>query len=180
MDKTIIKSSIVTSEIKSYSELLRCESIIRQHPGDCKKFIHVELLKLSVRLDVELTAGRAKILTEDLYDLYKHESLEDIQLCFKRGGMGEYGNNYNKLSMATLCQWMRQHLEKKSIQRETEQASSNTMHDWKDRKEYLKAVKAGDIIQKAIEKNKKSKKDGDYQKYKAEYLAKKLEEILNK
>jgi len=180
MDKAIQISSIVTSEIKSYSELLKCESIIKQDSKECKKFIHIELMKLSIRLDVELSAERAKILTEDIYDQYKHESLEDIQLCFKRGGMGEYGNNYNKLSTATLCQWMSQHLEKKSIQRETEQVSSNTIHDWKDRKEYLEAVKAGDIVQKAIEKNKKSKKDGDYQKYKAEYLAKKLEELLNK
>lgn len=172
MDKTITKSSIVTSEIRSYSDLLNCKMISNQDSKGCKQFIHLELVKLSVMLDVELSAERAKTLTEELYGLYRYESLEDIKMCFRKGATGEYGNNYNKLSMTTLCQWMGQHLEKKAVQRETEQASPNTMHDWKDRKEYLEAVKAGDLVQKEIEKKKKSKKDADYQKYKAEYMAK--------
>ncbi len=186
--------SLAINEIDTYLDLIECVSIFqRKEPRECKAYIHVELVKLSIRLDVELSADRAKIITEDIYDLYGHESLEDIKYCFKLGSEGVYGNHYNKLSMNTICEWMAKHLDKKAMERNVKELENpSNIHQWKDRKEYLEAVKIGDLVQKNIKKKKNDQqkkihqKEHNYQKFKSDYLKeqskikRKLQEVLNK
>jgi len=95
------------------------------------------------------------------------------------------------MTMIVISEWMTQHLTEKSLLRKSTILERNTIHDFKNREEYLESVKAGDEIQKGIKKieQKRKKKihddemkEFDYQKFKGEYLekqseAEKLEEV---
>lgn len=176
------RSSLPINEIKTYSDLLVCRSIVqRKAPKECKAYIHLELMKLAMRLDMELSSDRAKLLTEDIYGLYQHESLEDIKLCFERGSRGEFGKHYNKLSMPIIGEWMKEHLTDKAgvLNAKVLSEHQGTLHDWKNRGEYLQAAKIGDLVQEGIKKKKESGKrnthkeemnEAEYKNYKSEYL----------
>ncbi len=179
-DKIIKKLSIACDDVTTYSELLECQSIIqRKDSRGCKQFIYLELMKLAMRLDVDLVAERATLLTEDIYSLYRHESLEDISMCFLRGSRGELGKHYNRLSMGTIYEWMSNHLESKSRERESKELENpSNIHQWKDRGEYLEACRIGSIIQKNTKKRKENKrykihedemKEANYRKFKSDY-----------
>lgn len=74
--------------------------------------------KCALMLQIPIDDSFIQILTSDLIDKYSYESIEDLVICLRKGRQGFYGNNYNKLNMIVISDWMQKHLEEKAISRE--------------------------------------------------------------
>lgn len=84
------------------------------------KEISLSVSKCSDALQIHLTPLQIKTMAEDILDVYKFESVEDIILCLKQGRQGVYSDipTYGKLNMIVFQQWMARHLEKKYAEKE--------------------------------------------------------------
>ena len=102
-------------------------------------------------LNIDLSNEQLQILTEDIIEVYKWDSIEDIQICLRNGRQGKYGTTYNKLNMIVINDWMGKHLEEKAIAREHQYKEHK--HDFKTREEYLQAVEIG------LERDRKAKQE---------------------
>lgn len=61
-------------------------------------------------------------MTEDIFDVYKYDSVEDIIHCLKQARQGAYTHipNYGKFNMPVFRLWMSEHLDKKYQAKEAE------------------------------------------------------------
>ena len=89
------------------------------------QLVSLWLVKLSDAIGDTLkeNPSRLKDLAQDLIEVYKYDSLEDIRECLKNGRRGVYGFGHNKrgfISMMLLREWMEKHLDKKAELREKE------------------------------------------------------------
>ena len=111
------------------SDLINCIPISRQitdidkdgkSSGYNKVAGHIlnALSETFLSIGCECTAKQLKLFTDDLMDKYRLDSIEDILECLKNGRQGNYGNNYGKLNMIVITDWMDQHLESKYRERE--------------------------------------------------------------
>lgn len=71
-------------------------------------------------MGIELTDMAISILTADIIDVYRYDSIEDVLWCLKKGRQGYYGTTYGKLNMIVIAEWMAAHLEAKAEAREKE------------------------------------------------------------
>ena len=94
------------------TELIRAEGVSKEA---IKKEIQMSILKCSESLGVAMTPDQVTTLSEDILEVYKYESVEDITLCLKRARQGYYMdvNNYGKINMPVFKQWMAIHLDMK-------------------------------------------------------------------
>ena len=76
--------------------------------------------KCFIALSVPADDVKVRILCEDIVDVYKYDSIEDIIEALKNGRRGLYGKNYAKLDMIVFSEWMANHLEVKASIREKE------------------------------------------------------------
>ena len=128
------------------------------------------VVKCAQGLGIEMSNDRIQLLVEDITEVYKFDSIEDIQICLKNGRQGKYGKTYAKLNMIIIQEWMTQHLDRKAAARES--LNSKAKHDFKNREEYENAVKVGSKINEQEKKDKASKKrdDIEYEEFRAQYL----------
>jgi hypothetical protein len=75
------------------------------------------LVKCSTQLGLSFDPSFIQILAEDLIEKYKHDSIEDIAECLKKGRQGYYGTSYNKLTMIVITDWMHKFLSEKENER---------------------------------------------------------------
>ena len=108
-------------------EILRAKPIflqIKEHNQiQVLQLVSLWLLKLSDAIGDSLkeNPSRLKDLAQDLIEVYRYDSLEDIRECLKNGRRGIYGFGHNKrgfISMILLREWMSKHLDKKAELRE--------------------------------------------------------------
>lgn len=82
-------------------------------------FIEFELIKLSTMVNVDarlnLQRHQVPLVAQSLYEDFKHESMEDIAVCLKRGAMGKYADEKGifRIDGAVISQWMSRYLEEK-------------------------------------------------------------------
>jgi hypothetical protein len=82
-------------------------------------FIEFELIKLStmVNIDARLNLQRHQVplVAMALYEDFKHESMQDIAVCLRRGTMGKYADEKGifRIDGAVISQWMSRYLEEK-------------------------------------------------------------------
>lgn len=131
-----------------------------------KTEIRMSVEKCAMSLGMTMSKAQVKILCDDIFDVYKFDSIEDVQQCLKKGRQGEYDLAHFKrdvISMPLFRYWMKQHLEGKAQQRERliAERKSKPDPDWKpaDTKkadEYLAQMKK--IVNKTLEKERDESK----------------------
>lgn len=164
--------------ITKTSDLLKAkpinDQILKFGRNDVDLHISNSVVKCAIGLEIELSNHALQILIEDIVDKYKFDSIEDVQECLKKGRRGNYGPTYGKLNMIIISDWMTKHLEEKAIERERKHQQMKKQSDfkgWATREKYEKAASkptpksAKDILRQ---------KDDDYQKFKADYEAKRI------
>lgn len=131
-----------------------------------KMEIRMSVEKCAMSLGITMSKAQVKILCDDIYDVYKYDSVEDIQQCLKKARQGQYDLAHFKrdvISMPLFRHWMKQHLEEKAQHRERIITDRKTKQDpdWKpaDTKkadEYLAQMKA--IVNKTVKKERAESK----------------------
>jgi hypothetical protein len=169
-------SGITLFPVKTYKDLTECVTIATQIKAHGEKAVKLEIAsaldKLTVGLNINLSTAQFEILLDDLADLYKHDSLEDLIMCFKKARQGLYGWGHEKrgvLNMLVIKSWMAEHLEAKAIERE------KAHEEIKKGDTKLKGVDYESYKKRMAEEKKKPKKDPtkeetEYQVWKENYL----------
>jgi hypothetical protein len=170
-----ISTSVKLIPITKTTDLLRAAPIVSQILECGRNDVEVEISKYVTKciqgLGLQMDNYSIQLLTEDIVEKYKYDSIEDVQICLKKGRQGYYGTTYNKLNMVVISEWMTKHLEEKAIIREREVNKlklSNDFPGWATREDYEKAA-----MKPTKKKNMKPEIDEDYRRFKAEYEAKK-------
>jgi hypothetical protein len=111
--------------VRTSEDLLKCSSIAVQVKNcgfdSVVKEIAASLQKLLIGLGIDMSDNKFKILLEDLVDVYQHDSIEDLQKCFRDARQGKYDWGHEKrgnINMVVIQYWMSQHLAKKADARE--------------------------------------------------------------
>ena len=145
------------------------EQILKFGRNDVNLEIAKYVNKCLTGLDIELPNDKIQILIEDIVEVYKFDSIEDIKICLKNGRQGKYGKTYGKLNMIIIQEWMSIHLDRKAAARES--ANSTAKHDFKDREEYENAVKVGSNKNQEKKERKKAERYDEisYEEFKANY-----------
>jgi len=163
-------------QIIKTTDLLKAKPINEQLLKFGRNEVNVQIAKYVNKclsgLDIEMSNDQIQIFIEDIVDVYRWDSIEDIQICLKNGRQGKYGKTYNKLNMIIFQDWMSQHLEQKSIERENQH--NKQKHDFKTREEYENAVKIGTENRKQSDQLKKP--IADFNNFKMKYESKKGKE----
>ena len=77
--------------------------------------------KTRTALNIQMSPKQVEMLTDDIYELYQTESIEDVLECLKAGRKGYYGQGFNQrgtFNMFLVKDWMQQHLDSKIAARE--------------------------------------------------------------
>lgn len=114
--KNLIKPSQVQS-ITKVSDTLTLVPIVNDK-RNAYEIVFVAVRKCALGLGLDFSQEATEVLSEDLIDKYKYDSIEDILFALKNGRQGKYGNNYGKLNMIVISDWMTRHLEEKAKERE--------------------------------------------------------------
>lgn len=135
--------------------------------------------KCCAGLNIHMDPGLIDLLVEDLVDVYKYDSVEDIIECLKKGRQGKYGFGHNSrsaLTMILIGEWMAKHLEEKAIAREKELQNQKK----KDVPEIIKNKEGNEIDmyeayrrRQAGEKKKEkltNEQENEFQRLRLEYL----------
>lgn len=150
--------------------------------------LNLEVLCQTLNITNSLTEYQKKDIVMTIMDRFKHESVEDIILCFRMAKDGEFGILYNRLDRTIVLDWMTRYLDVKAMEREAENSSNiseeGTVQKGYRGKEDVESIKDwyfnGLMAQKDIEELRKQHKsaplrqeidDYDYQEYKKKYLA---------
>lgn len=60
------------------------------------------------------TQDEITVIASDFIDQFKHESLEDFVLCFRKARRGVFNETFHRIDELVLFQWMQRHLEEKA------------------------------------------------------------------
>lgn len=108
-------------KVKSSEDLLKAVPIaIHKDYVTAQNEIGSALVFCADALGIALEDHVVKIITSDLIEKYKFDSVEDIIYCLKKGRQGYYGKNYAKLNTIVISEWMEHHLESKASAKESE------------------------------------------------------------
>lgn len=122
--------------------------------------IAAALTKCADGLGIELADNRCVMISKDLVDVFRYDSVEDILMALKRGRQGVYGFDYhnrNKLSMPLIHYWISLLMEEKAEAREKEAAKHKSKSTLEIDGVDYEAYKAK--IAKQQESTSKSKRD---------------------
>jgi hypothetical protein len=163
---------------KSLSKLgtFKCSPIVNQlkvRSKELKSSLDLVISKTVESLGLDLSETQIKLLVEDVIEVYKHESFEDLVLLFRNIRRGEYGKIYGKLNMIYIREAMAQYLENKYSKLESHlhnEKTEETAHAFKTRKEYLEAVEEGMKAQRKVHKMQGVKDLEEYNRFKIQYL----------
>ena len=79
------------------------------------------LQKTVIGLGLSVSEEQLAIMSNDILESYKTDSIEDVIECLKKGRTGAYGYGHNdrkNFNMLVVRDWMSQHLDKKYQARE--------------------------------------------------------------
>ena len=79
-----------------------------------KEQLEFDLISNLAMLNLNLTIKDVQypFIVEELVNAYPNESIEDFQICFKRGVLGMYGKIYN-IDLSVISLWMKEYLYEK-------------------------------------------------------------------
>lgn len=79
------------------------------------QILDIQLIRLAEAMNVKhnLKNDQIKTIVYDLLERYKHETVEDFLLVFKRLRQGYYGDSYHLLNQETIFKAVQTHLEEK-------------------------------------------------------------------
>lgn len=140
--------------------------------------IQITRLAASINVKHNLTSMQIRQMVSDVLEKYKHESIEDILLVFKRARQGDFSKKQPiyQLDQQTIFGWIDQHMEEKSIERER-------MYDqWKNRSgNEDKQLLNDDQLEELYENARKGllsdykvierRNDENYEEFKSRYIA---------
>ena len=158
-------------QITKTTDLLAAKPINEQILQFGRNDVSVELTKYVNKclssLGIKKDNHDIQVLIEDIIDVYRWDSIEDIMICLKNGRQGKYGTTYNKLNMPVIREWMSRHLEDKAAARESQW--NEAKHNFKTKEDYLKAVKVK-LENDKKEKQEKIQKEKASQNFNNEYM----------
>jgi len=138
-------------------------------------------LNLSNNINEDQSLETAFLLLEK----YPHETIDDFIVMFKNAKKGEYGEIYNRLDGQLIFKWMEKYLEEKadfrnsihqklkfSVPAKNLITTSNSVENSENSSQETYPVE--DALKKAIDYKEDRVKRENYQKFKAQYLAKKV------
>jgi hypothetical protein len=138
--------------------------------------IKLSLTKCMHGLGIDLSPDAVSTLAEDIAEVYKYESVEDICYCLKQGRQGAYSDIqlYGKFNMIIFQQWMARHLDKKYEAKEKQiQAAKQEEKEEISREEfYENGLKLREELQKIADS--KRVNDQNYHSVRSDYFAKKI------
>ncbi len=138
--------------------------------------IKLSLTKCMHGLGIDLAPAAVSTLAEDIAEVYKYESVEDICYCLKQGRQGVYSDiqMYGKFNMIIFQQWMARHLDKKYTEKEKQiEAAKQVEKEEISRDEfYERGMKLREELQKIADSKRVS--DENYHKERTKYFADKL------
>ena len=121
----ISKNTLSLVRISDSKDLLKAKPIVMQlrevSEVEVLTEIRVSVEKLAGGLNVAMTDSQVELLTRDILEVYKTDSVEDIQQCLKKGRQGKYSFGHHSRSAITMhliSDWMKLHLYEKSEARE--------------------------------------------------------------
>jgi len=173
MDKIQIYSKELVISKPHLPDTLRAKVIVdlmKVQSKEVQECLHAMFASIVQTLGVKSTPGLIVEMVEDAIEVYGYESMEDISLCLRNGRQGKYGTIYNKFNFIVFREWMTKHLEEKAILRERE--VKKAMHDWATYEEYVNSIEVGKKMQKELVQ--KKNKLADYERYRSEYLGKRM------
>jgi len=131
------------------------------------QLIASEITKYCIAVGVSMDPARLIIISGDVYEVWKHESILDIKRAIDNGRRGLYGTTYKNITTENINKFMAAHLEEKYAAKESELEKQNV-----ESKEPLDFVDY-DAYKKRHEKEKrenKPKDDTDFNNFKTKYL----------
>lgn len=135
--------------------------------------IKLSLTKCMHGLGIDLAPAAVSTLAEDIAEVYKYESVEDICHCLKQGRQGVYADipMYGKFNMIIFQQWMARHLDKKYAEKEKQiEAAKQVEKEEISRDEfYERGMKLREELQKIAEG--KTVSENNFFKEKVKYFA---------
>lgn len=132
---------------------------------DYKTVLNVALKKSADVLGIDLPASTIVNISEDLIDKYRFDSIEDILGALKKGRQGYYGNNYHKLNLIVISDWVSMWLDDKAQAREKE------LNNKKSNKEPLGEVDYDEYKKRIADQGERvDNGDNEYQNFRAKWL----------
>ena len=162
--KDLLKAKPIAMQLKQVNEL----TILTE--------IRISLEKCAMGLGIGLTDFQAETICQDILELYRTDSVEDVQQCLKKGRQGIYGfAHYSRssLSMPLISYWMSLHLEEKAQAREKELAQ------FKDVPEPIENVDYEAYKERTENEKKSSRSDSEYNHARASYFAERIKSAGN-
>lgn len=121
-DLVIVESELTVPKAMDSVQLRSLEKLIDKR--NVIKAINYLVLRLSENFNVgkKFTNEQAAMMSLDLYETFKYETLEDVTLMFKMVRQGKIGDGKDfKLDSQTVFhKWVPQYLELKAIERENQ------------------------------------------------------------
>lgn len=150
-------------------------------------YIQDELVILSAQLNINsnlnLQAHQLPVIAQAIYDNFKSESIEDIILCFRKGGAGFYGPIF-RLDGAVIIDWMQKYLEEKYTIVESKVYERKREDAEIDYKAFQKRIDEQRQRERSMsaeafeEKKKKALKDLEYSETRRGYIPPTEEQII--
>jgi len=120
-------TSLPMIQIGKISDLLKAKPIMEM----AKEFgfeavlntVKKALVKCSSSMNIQMVPAAIETIAEDLIEMYKCDSVEDIVESLKKGRRGVYSSDrdaktYGKLNMEVISVWMAKHLDEKYQEKE--------------------------------------------------------------
>lgn len=148
---------------------------IREHGANLVKAeIVFSIQKCINALGIEMDNSDLSTLAEDILDVYKYDSVEDVIQCLKKGRQGTYGLGYNNrrsLNMLIIREWMSKHLEEKATAREKALSEHKAkVTEYTNDANFYKAYKER-MAKEAEKKKENNAEENEYQRFKLGYKA---------
>jgi hypothetical protein len=133
--------------------------------------IRVSVEKCAMGLGISMSTTQVETLCLDILEVYKWDSVEDVQQCLKKARQGKYGFGHHSRSALTMIlvgDWMAVHLEEKAMLRENEAAANLPQPEiFKSQEEVDAWYKRGQEFLKELDRRKQALKDERLQEKKA-------------
>lgn len=97
----LISQVVDPIRVEAFVSFLLIEDVVKMWNGDAR---------------LNLQPGQVPVIAKMLIDTFRNENLADFAVCFRRGVMGMYNDENNKLLRidgSVLTSWMRKYLEEK-------------------------------------------------------------------
>lgn len=135
------------------SDGLKGDLIQKRDKAECLHLV-VEEMKCFLELaSISYSSNQVGLWATEILKKYPQETVEDIALCFRRAGRGDFGGLFKTFDLGKFSEWMAVVLEEKAQAREIREQSKAKEEPWSDER-YLEAIEAGKKINDFIAKRK--------------------------